>query len=218
MTDASREIPLRMLRLAPGMPESFADLLRIYHDAIPQGERKSDAALAVMLRRADYEFRVSLAGDAVTGFTIVKFLTAEDACLLEYMAVDRSLRGQGIGSALFQAACGSAKATSRFVLVEVDSDAEAAADREIRTRRKAFYRALGCREVAGLSYLMPLVGRQPPPEMDLLVYRSSLPATLAKSRLRRWLGCVYSEVYQEPSDDGRIARMLSAMPDHIELR
>ena len=218
MAKSNEEAAVRIDQLHPGMVGAFEGLLRIYREAIPQSERKGDDTLRGMLQRVDYQFQIARMGDAVAGFSIVKCFTEADGCLLEYMAVDRPIRGRGIGGALFRAACGSATTASRYVLLEVDSDAQPVPDRDIRARRKSFYRALGCLEVAGLSYLMPSVTEQRPPEMNLLVYRRMLPATIDKSRLRQWLECIYAEVYQKPTDDARIALMLSALPDRIELQ
>jgi len=214
-----RDRPRRRIeRLRPEMPGAFEGLLRIYREAIPQSERKTDEALAGMLAQSDYEFSLALAGDVVTAFSIVKPFVPPDSCLLEYMAVDGSLRGRGIGSALFQAACASAMTATRFVLLEVDSEAQPSADRAIRARRKLFYRTLGCREVAGLSYLMPSVSLEEPPRMNLLVYRRELPDAIDKATLRRWLQCIYVQVYRQQADDPRIDRMLSALTDPAALR
>lgn len=218
MTESSQTASVRIDRLQPGMVAAFEELLRIYREAIPQSERKSDETLTGMLQRSDYEFQIASMGHSVAGFSIVKCFTEADGCLLEYMAVDRPIQGRGIGRALFRAACDSATTASRYVLLEVESDAQWVPDREIRIRRKAFYRALGCREVVGLSYLMPSVTNQRPPEMNLLVYRRTLGATIDKSRVRQWLECIYADVYQKSIDDPRIDRMVSALPDHIELQ
>jgi ribosomal protein S18 acetylase RimI-like enzyme len=217
-SDSKQADSPRIDRLKPGEAHAFEGLLRIYREAIPQSERKTDDTLNGMLQRSDYEFQVARSGDDVVGFSIVKCFSDTDACLLEYMAVDRPLRGRGIGREVFRAAADSALTAARYVLIEVDSDTRSAPDRAIRTRRKAFYRALGCREVAGLSYLMPSVTGQRPPEMNLLVYRLRLGATLEKARLRQWLRSIYAEVYQKSADDARIELMVSTLPDSIELQ
>ncbi|HXT70564.1 MAG TPA: GNAT family N-acetyltransferase [Vicinamibacterales bacterium] len=205
-------------RLQTGMQAEFDGLLRIYHDAIPESERKSNEALARMLQQHDYEFRIAKLNDSVSGFSIVKCFTDDESCLLEYMAVDRAVRSKGIGRALFRAACSSSMTSSRYVLLEVESEARSAAGHEVRRRRKQFYRNLGCREVAGLSYLMPSVTGQPPPEMNTLVYRERLPATISKIQLRGWLECIYREVYQRSSDDPAIGLMVADLPENVELR
>src|SRR5262245_52353121 len=107
MTTPTSDPTLRIDRLRPDMASAFQGLLRIYREAIPESERKSDGALRGMLERADYELLIATRGGAVAGFSIVECFPEPDGCLLEYMAVDRTIRSQGIGSALFRAACSS---------------------------------------------------------------------------------------------------------------
>jgi len=218
MADSDRNVAVLIQRLLPDMRDAFEGLLRIYREAIPPSERKTDDALSRMLKQSEYEFLIARVDDAVAGFSIVKSFRRTDSSLLEYMAVDRSIRGRGVGGAVFRAACESAMTATRYVLLEVDSDAQLSADREIRARRKSFYRRLGCREVAGLCYLMPSVTTEQPPLMNLLVYRHVLQGTIDKSELHQWLQCIYAEVYEQPVDDPRIDLMLSGLTDQIALR
>ena len=218
MADSKSNSAPHIERLRPDMRDAFDGLLNIYREAIPPSERKTGDALGTMLGRSGYEFFIATLDDAVVGFSIVKCFDRTDAGLLEYMAVARSVRGRGIGGAIFRAACGSEATASRYVLLEVDAAAEASADQAIRAGRISFYRRLGCREVAGLSYLMPSVAAEAPPQMNLLVYRHVMSETIAKPELRQWLQCIYAEVYHQPADDPRIDLMLSGLADRIALR
>ncbi len=201
------------------MRTAFRDLLRIYREAIPSSERKDDLVLSEMLARDDYEFRVAQLGSGVVGFTIVKSFRSCDASLLEYMAVDRPQRGTGIGSLLFRHASSADSTIERYVLIEVEDAEEVVGLSEDaqRRRRKAFYRANGCREVAELSYLMPTVSAERPPPMKLMVYRRDLPQAIEKTELRRWLEGVYVEVYRQSVNDARIAQMLAAVSNQVRL-
>ena len=211
---------LRTERLRPGMPAPFRELLRIYREAIPLSERKDDDVLHEMLARDDYDFRVAQLEDDVVGFTIVKNFRSCDASLLEYMAVDRSHRGNGIGSQLFRDARSADSTAARYVLIEVEDEEEVTglSEEAQRRRRKAFYRANGCHEVAELSYLMPTVSAERPPRMKLMAYRRDLPKAIDKTELRRWLEGIYVEVYRQAASDVRIAQMLAAVPNRVSLR
>jgi hypothetical protein len=104
------------------------------------------------------------------------------------------------------------------VLLEVDSDGEASADRALRTRRLRFYRRLGCKTVSGLRYLMPLQGPGPAPEMVLMLHPAvgDADATrVARNDLQRWLETIYRDVYRVPPDDPRIGTMLAPLPDPV---
>src|SRR5437762_12513792 len=103
------------------------------------------------------EYRVWVIQDAghVTGFSILFLPPAERFALLEYMAVAAERRNHGLGSELFKQTVVGAVTP---ILLEVDSDREACADRQIRTRRQQFYRRLGCVRISGLHYILPLPG------------------------------------------------------------
>jgi hypothetical protein len=86
-----------------------------------------------------------------------------------------------------------------------------AKDLPLRIRRKTFYRRLGCRQLEGLGYILPLPGEGDPPLMDLLIYRDPAPDVIATDAVRRWLEAIYAEVYDRNSDDPRVDSMLSSL-------
>lgn len=204
-------------RLHSSADPDFAALGRIYADSFPEGERKSIAKLSGMIEDPAYHFLTISESDVVLGYSIAACLQDCDACLLEYMSVDRAHRGKGIGQFLFGHTARSNQLADRILLIEVESDKKDSADRAIRTRRKAFYRRLGCREIPFLNYLMPKVSTGTLPSMDWMVYRGSLPRTIAKAKLRQWLQSCYTQVYSQASDDPRIESMLHGLPDDLPL-
>ena len=215
MTSESRKLELR--RLHSVSDAAFAQLLEIYFEANEPGERKSPGQVASMIEEPAYYFLAGIESGVVAGFQILRVLDGVDAALLEYNAVERGRRNQGIGGELFRQVANSGVFAARFLLAEVGSDEQATSDQVERTRRKQFYRRLGWREVDGLSYIMPPVSSTPPPEMNLLVYNRELPTTLAKDRLRRWLEQIYDEVYGQSNDDPRIGAMIGALPARERL-
>lgn len=190
-------------------------MLRIYEEAIPASERKSASALAEMVARTEYVFLTISDERGVVGFSIS--ICFEDAALLEYMAVDRVQRGKGIGAELFRRTVELQELSQRFVLIEVDSDTEVCEDREQRTRRKSFYRRLGCRQIEGLRYRMPRVGSEEPPPMDMLIYRRTLPDCLETADVRRWIEACYTRVYGEQAGNPRISVMFSEPGPQMRL-
>ncbi|HET9800901.1 MAG TPA: hypothetical protein VFP82_04380, partial [Chthoniobacterales bacterium] len=103
------------------------------------------------------------------------------------------------------------------ILIEVDADRECCAEHGVSRRRQIFYRRLGCRRIADCSYILPLPGKAPPPEMDLLVYAPERVPTIRRASLERWLQIIYRDVYDCSADDCRIRMMLQRVPDPIEL-
>ena len=188
----------------------FEALYSIYSRALPARERKSRDALISMMSRPGYAFSVARSGDRILGFSIVFISSSVEMALLEYMAVDEQMRSSGIGTALFQHARHQASGVngSKPILIEVDSDRAEIAEHNVSARRKIFYRRLGCREIQGLRYVMPLAGSGPPPAMELLVCGLE-GSTISTYRLREWLQAIYTEVYGCSAGDVRIQRMLS---------
>lgn len=197
----------------PARASEFAALMRLYEEAIPASERKAEAQIASMMRDPNYRFLAALLDGALVGFAIAYGFQRERLSLLEYMAVDPAHRSKGIGGRLFHAV------TSLFhmaapLLLEVDSDGEPSADHAQRAARKRFYRRLGCREIAGLVYILPLGVR--PPQMNLLVHGAG-GTSLERETLRHWLNLLYVEIYDLPPSDPRIAAMIAGLPEKIAL-
>ena len=198
---------------------TFRELFEIYAVSIPARERKPEQWICAMVRAPEYRFWVMKGAGHIEGFSIVFLAPAERFALLEYMAVAPQRRNHGVGSTLFR------QTTARMppqdlsvpMLLEVDSDREASADRKMRARRQQFYRRLGCVRIAGLHYILPLPGEGPVPEMDLMVYATEPPRQLAKTDLERWLKTIYRDVYRSSPDDPRIAQMWQDVPDPVRL-
>jgi ribosomal protein S18 acetylase RimI-like enzyme len=217
----------RIARLHTPDDPRFAQLLTIYTEAHPASERKTVDQLAAMITRPEYLFLVAEQPSEsaapphpekkVAGFAIALCLPNTDACLLEYMAIAPGHRNQGIGQYLFQQVLAHPELAGRFLLAEVDSDKLPCPDRADRTRRKAFYSRLGCREIAGLNYHMPPVSTATPPPMDLLVHHPDRPGSISKAAVKAWLTACYTAVYAMPADDPRIAAMLRDLPDTCVL-
>lgn len=196
---------------------AYDSLVRIYLDSQPESELKSPAQLARMIEQPEYYFLAALREGSVVAYSITICFVDSDAALLEYMAVERDLRGAGIGQQLFRETRNFGAIADRILLIEVDSEKWPSPDHADRVRRKNFYRRLGCREIEGLTYIMPPVASATPPLMDLLVLRDELPTELPKGRIRHWVECCYQQVYEKSADDPRIESMIRTLPDNVRL-
>jgi ribosomal protein S18 acetylase RimI-like enzyme len=187
----------------------LAALLDIYRRAIPRSERRSDEAIAALLDSPAHRLAVADRGGEVVGFYVL--FVGGAVAMLEYLAIRETARGGGLGSALYRHARSAAGALP--LLVEVESDRAEGPERSLRSRRKAFYRRLGCRELAGLRYRLPL--GDDPPAIDLLV--DSPSSGVKKDELETWLREIYTRVYGCAADDPRLAAMLAPLPEMLEL-
>jgi GNAT superfamily N-acetyltransferase len=210
-----------MLKMQPitALDQRFEALYAIYCESIGLREQKSKADLAATVSKPNYRLLHAQADSSAVGFSIVFVAGGESFCLLEYMALDKSYRGRGVGAELFEATVGTVykERGAIPILVEVDSDREPSPDRVERRRRQNFYRRLGCRRITDCAYILPLPGENAPPEMDLFVYVPGPAPTIRRAKLERWLKLIYRDVYGCSADDRRIAIMLDGVSDPIDL-
>lgn len=212
--------PDRLQQLTSCDEPAFRELYEVYAASIVARERKPEAWICKIVRAPEYRVWVLQRAGRVTAFSILFVPSTEPFALLEYMAVAADQRNQGVGSTLFKESVRRAvppDGHSRPVVLEIDSDREAGADQQLRTRRQRFYRRLGCLQIAGLHYILPLPGHGPPPEMDLMVYSTEPLQQLPKAELARWLRTIYRDVYHCSPQDARIARMLEDLSDPVQL-
>ncbi len=195
----------------------FEQLYHIYERSIPPRERKSRAQISAAVTRPEYQTLVVKRDGVIIGFSLLFAPTEELFGLLEYMAVHPEFRNAGVGGELFRRTIHMARAVrgSIPILLEVESDRQVSPDHAIRRRRQQFYSRLGCRRIDGLSYLLPLPGDGPAPQMDLLVCLPANFSAIHKPLLVHWLKVVYQKVYNCSPNDDRIVRMTEALADPV---
>jgi ribosomal protein S18 acetylase RimI-like enzyme len=205
--------------LSAGTDASFKDFLRIYKESMPVREQKSTAQISAMLVRLDYQILLLKRNEVTVGFSLFFAPPQESFCLLEYFAVDAAYRNAGLGHLLFLRSVDRvfAKTGQIPVLLEVDSDREPSEDQPVRRRRQQFYRRLNCRRIDDLSYILPLPGEGPPPQMDLMIYFQNKAPVISKTQLQHWLRLIYRDVYDCLDEDPRIVKMLEPVSDPIRI-
>lgn len=205
--------------LEAGDAAELAALLAIYREAIDPSEQKKPDEIAAMLGDPRYALITSHSGGRMSGFAMCFFPDAADFWLLEYMAVDASLRGQRLGEALFLESYryGLARDPARAMVLEVDEPGRAVNPKNDTEARFRFYGRLGCRRLQGLEYILPMQTAGTPPPMLLLSYTLPPLASIPRARARAWLTTLYVDVYGMAADDPRIERMVSSLGDTIAV-
>jgi GNAT superfamily N-acetyltransferase len=197
----------------------FESVARIYATAIEPSEQKPPELLRRHVGDDRYSFLIAEDAGEVVGFVVVFVPSGQDFWLLEYLAVDARRRSAGLGAILFEAAVARARAIvpGTFGLLEVDAADAVVGEGNDIPRRLQFYARNGCRKIEGLRYLLPLSSRGTPPAMQLLVHGRPDQSSIARTTLHDWLVTIYREVYDQPRDDPRLARMTAHLPDTLEL-
>lgn len=114
------------------------DILRVYLlylQAFPAGERKPFSKIVSMAKEGRTDLWIIRRGGRFAGFAST--VNSPDLVLLDYFAVCKSLRGQGVGSAALKAILD--RYAPGGVLVEIESTRIPSDNRQERENRKRFY-------------------------------------------------------------------------------
>ncbi len=203
---------IRISQLEPDDGEGLDHVYALYHAAILQSEQRPEAEFRALIQRPDYRFVVARMDEAIIGFAVAWAPEQADFWLFEYAAVAPEARGNKIGSHLLLASR-QLIGIERTAIIEVDANTGS----EEQARRLEFYKRLGCRQLAGLEYILPLNAFGQPPSMVLLAMLHPDVHSVPVMILEEWLRRIYAEAYGKGLDDPRLARMIDPLPDEVPL-
>lgn len=166
-------------------------------------ERKLRGELALNV----YHLGVAFDGDAMVGGAVFNFLHQASIGFIDYIFVNRQLRGRGIGQFIYDRlsdtlkrdASGSGRGLLQGILFEIEREdlAAEADDRRERMRRLRFFLGRGAGIISGLNYLQPPLhpGKEPLP-MHLMFHPIGVPEDqLSDSLVVFWVRSVYTVIY-----------------------
>ena len=203
---------IRINQLEPDDSEGLDHVYALYQAAILRTEQRPEAEFRALIQRPDYRFVVAKLDDAIIGFAVSWAPEQADFWLFEYAAVAPEARGNKIGSHLLLASR-QLIGIERTALIEVDANTGS----DEQAKRLEFYKRLGCRQLSGLEYLLPLDAFGRPPPMVLLAMLHPDVNSVPVMVLEEWLRRIYSEAYGKGLDDPRLARMIDPLPDDVPL-
>ena len=135
-----------MRKISLVQPKTAAQWLRIYclyRSAFPRAERKPFSIIVKMFRRGKTDLWCAENKGEFLGFAAT--INEDRLILLDYFAVEKKYRGEGIGSAALLAI--REQYSGKGMFVEIEKEDPSAANREERQHRKQFYRDCGMDEL-----------------------------------------------------------------------
>ena len=127
-------------------PEGISDWLRLYRlylSAFPREERKPFALILRMYKKGTTDVWCLMREGKFAGLGIT--INGPDLILLDYFAIGKKMRQQGVGSAALPVIVDYYGDKGFFL--EIESTLEDAPNKNQRLRRKAFYLSCGLREL-----------------------------------------------------------------------
>lgn len=127
----------------------WAQIYHLYQKAFPASEKKPFAVILKMYRKGASDiWRVTRDGKFV-GLIIT--INGREHILLDYLAVEESQRGTGIGTEILQQM--KSQYSGKGVFLEIESVYEECANRDQRLRRKQFYEKCGLQSMEVFAWV-----------------------------------------------------------------
>ena len=130
---------------------SSSDVKRIYFDSFPKSERMPFPMMVSMSKLWNTDFLSFYDGDVLCGF--VYLAHNSKIVFVMFLAVDKTLRSKGYGSAILQEI--QNRYPNKKIIISIEPCDETAFDIEIRKRRKSFYLRNEYKET---GYMIKLAG------------------------------------------------------------
>ena len=124
---------------APKGLKQWAEIYMLYQKAFPKSEKKPFALIQKMYKKGATDLWRFTRNGQFAGLIIT--INGSDHILLDYLAVETSQRGTGIGSEILQLM--RSHYAGKGVFLEIESVYEECDNQEQRIRRKHFYEKCG---------------------------------------------------------------------------
>lgn len=146
-----------MERKQPTTALQWLRIYRLYHSAFPRSERKPFSMIRAMQKKGKSDVWYCENDGKFAGLVVT--INGSDKVLLDYLAVNKKCRGQGVGSKLLRQM--RQQYAGKGIFLEIETVRSTAENYEERKRRKRFYLSNGMTE---LGVFVELFGV----EMELL--------------------------------------------------
>lgn len=191
----------------------------IYEEAFPAWEREPFDDL---IKSAMHRSRVQLAmldGSDVVGLATASRLRSVPWSFLEYFAITRNRRSQGLGGHLWDAVVAELGADAFPMVLEVErpeDEPNGSAEHRIRERRIEFYGRRGARRLNVPAYRVPYLTGEGIGQFALLAVPPVGELSPSGESLRELLIALYVDGYGLAYDDALLAESLASLESQSE--
>ena len=206
------------LHLSFGNKEDFALIYPFYQKDFPAPERKDQTRLLALLEKEVYKLLILKyrLNSTILGYAFVHKLPFLQVLWLDYLAINPSFRGHGLGSAFLKMILTEYQplVTGMFIEVEIPNPKDP--DKALtQNKRIRFYEKSGAKRL-NIPYLFPSIDG---PFPMFLYYLSNVPlTTLSGSFINGTLNNVFRALHADvPNFKHVLNDNLEALPDLVPL-
>ena len=201
-------------------PAYFKQLERIYLDSFPALQRRPTRMITRMLEvDPNYHLFVARQNETLVGFTLVYAFNDLSVPFLDFMAIDKAYRNQGVGGKLFTCMINTSKQimmNSIGLIFEVERERTMEHNKdETRDRRVLFYRRHGAKTFDNVHYMLPDLQGGKPQDMYLMIIPNWELAYLEKGFVFRIIKSIYLTIYHYYDELNLLDLTIDGLPPMI---
>ena len=192
------------------------EAISIYVSSIPAAERQEIETVKERVAAKKEHLLISRLNGEVVCMALVWPLRNSEFILLDYLGVKEKYRNQGIGTSLIKSILREYCTNNRNIIVEVEDPKEA--DKENRSKRIAFYRTNGAKELENVPYLLPPLQGIEPTKMILMLFSNNENTIIEGIIVKKLITQIYSELYCREANDPLLNSFIELVPSTVYLR
>ena len=207
---------MRFEQISDVANSDFKDAINIYLNSIPAAERQEIDIVKERVATKKEHLLIGRLNGEVVCMALVWPLQNSDFILLDYMAVKETYRNQGIGTSLLKSILSKYCTNNRNIILEVEDPKEA--DKENRSKRVAFYRTNGAKELENVPYLLPPLQGIEPTKMILMLFSNNENTIIEGIVVKKLITQIYAELYCREANDPLLSSFIELVPSTVYLR
>jgi predicted N-acetyltransferase YhbS len=197
--------------------EDFNNGINIYEEAFPPGEKRPVDDIKKNIEKNHEKMFIGKQNGNPVMFVMLWPVNDLDFLFLDYIAVKKEYRGNGLGSLFLKRIFDlDDSAGYNHVIFEVENPEEG----DNKTQRRArvqFYRRAGAKTLTGFKYFLPPRNNNKSQEMKLMIMSRKNMKRFDGEKIQAVLEQIYTHIYNKKSDDKTLNGILDAIPDNIKL-
>lgn len=196
--------------------KEFSEAMEIYIESFPENTRHPLELIKVRIKNGQNQLFIGKNQKEVIVFAIIYCLHNPNVILLDYYAVKRVYRNNGIGTAFLKELFNTIKLKekNRYLIFEVD-DPNYGLNKSEREKRVQFYSSLNVVQIKQMQYIFPPLSGTKYIEMILMIYPRPKRKDITSLTLREIIIELYVEKYSRQLDDPLLKTTLSSIPKKI---
>jgi GNAT superfamily N-acetyltransferase len=204
-------------KIASSKSKEYKDAITIYTTAFPVAEQQPLKRMKERLDKKLFSMYALKENKQVIGMAVVWKFKSAKILLLDYVAIDKKLRGKGLGKIFLEWIINKALRKGEVIGIEIEHPGKGR-NRIQRKNRLNFYLSCGAKVLENVDYFMPALDGTKDIEMQLLVMHSGFKGmSIHQADVKEFIGNLYSKVYLLGAEHPLVISIINSVPIKIKI-